>query len=183
MIASMSRDALDAALRSSGVLLSTDGRYVDSVDRPLDEVFKRTHLFGLTRELALSRVGTWASSLFAYETPQCGFRRSEQRLLLAALRGETDQELACRLGISLSTVKKTWLPIYEQISNHLPMFLSDRFAAQEGGERGKEKSSDYSPTSANTRKSYVPQLLRTLMASCRRPTPKMAYEILASGNH
>ena len=156
---------------------------MDSVDRPLDEVFKRPHLFGLTRELARSRVGTWASSLFAYETPQCGFRRSEQRLLLAALRGETDQELACRLGISLSTVKKTWLPIYEQISNHLPMFLSDRFAAQEGGERGKEKSSDYSPTSANTRKSYVPQLLRTPMASCRRPTPKMAYEILASGNH
>ena len=57
------------------------------------------------------------------------------------------------------------------------------FCRAEGGERGKEKSSDYSPTSANTRKSYVPQLLRTLMASCRRPTPKMAYEILASGNH
>jgi len=128
----MSRDALDAALRSSGVLLSTDGRYVDSVDRPLDEVFKRTHLFGLTRELALSRVGTWASSLFAYETPQCGFRRSEQRLLLAALRGETDQELACRLGISLSTVKKSWLSIYEQISNHLPMFSFRPFCRARG---------------------------------------------------
>jgi len=135
----MSRDLLDAALRSGAMLLGQDGQYVDSVDRSLDEVFSTPHHFGLTRELALSRVGTWASSLFAYEPPRCSFRRSEQRLLLAALRGGTDLELACELGITLSAVKKTWLSIYDQVSIHLPMLFPDRLPTHEGTERGKEK--------------------------------------------
>jgi hypothetical protein len=103
--------------------------------------------------------------------------------LLAALRGETDQELACRLGISLSTVKKTWLPIYEQISNHLLMFLSDRFAAQEGGEHGGKKA-------AITRLPLQTPGRATSRSSLEHPwrvavgrLQKMVYEILASGNH
>ena len=133
------RDVLDAALRSGALLLQEDGRYVDPVDRSLDRVFEEPHHFGLTRELAPSRTGSWVGSLFVYQSPQCGFRPSEQRLLLAALRGGTDQELTRELGISLSAVKKMWLSIYGRVSTHLPSLLPDRDSMQEVSERGKEK--------------------------------------------
>lgn len=135
----MTPGLLDAVLRSGGLLVDEDGEYVESIDRSLDEIFKVPHLFGLTRELALCRAGTWIGSLFVYQAPQCRFRPSEQRLLLAALRGGTDQELADDLGISLSAVKKTWLSIYNRVSNHLPSLFPNRIAVQEDGERGREK--------------------------------------------
>jgi hypothetical protein len=40
-------------------------------------------------------------SLFIYQPPQFGFRPSEQRLLMVAREGGTDEELAEELGISL----------------------------------------------------------------------------------
>jgi len=51
----------------------------------LDEVLAEPHLAGLTRELAMARVGTWIGSLFVYQPPQFRFRPSEQCLPLAAL--------------------------------------------------------------------------------------------------
>lgn len=60
-------------------------------------------------------------------------------MLLAALRGGTDEELAIDLGISLSAVKKMWLSIYGRASTHVPELLPNRGSVQEGGERGKEK--------------------------------------------
>lgn len=135
----MTRDVLDLSLRSGFLLLQEDGRYVSAPDGSLDGVFEKPHYIGLTRELALARPGTWVGSLFVYEPPQCGFRPSEQRLLLAALHGGTDQELACDLGISLSAVKKMWLSIYERVSTHLPSLLPNRDSMQEVSERGREK--------------------------------------------
>jgi hypothetical protein len=85
-------ESLEASLRSGGQLLSEDGQYADLGDRSLNDVFKVPHYLGLTRKVALSRAGAWAGSLFVYQPPRCGFRPSEQRLLLAALRGGTDQE-------------------------------------------------------------------------------------------
>jgi DNA-binding NarL/FixJ family response regulator len=64
---------------------------------------------------------------------------SEQRLLLVALRGGTDKELADELGISLATVKKHWLSIYSRVSSHLPSLFASRVAAQEEGGRGRQK--------------------------------------------
>jgi len=78
-------------------------------------------------------------SLFLYQAPRCGFRPSEQRVLLAALRGGTDKELADDLGISLATVKKHWLSIYSRVSTHLPALLPNRGATVEEGSRGREK--------------------------------------------
>lgn len=135
----MTRDTLDLSLRSGFLLLQEDGRYADSVERPLDEVFEKPHHIGLTRELALSRVGSWVGSLFVYQPPQFGFRPSEQRLLLTALRGGTDSELSDELGISLSAVKKTWLLIYDRVSGHLPGFSSNHDHLEGATERGKEK--------------------------------------------
>lgn len=135
----MTRDVLDLSLRSGFLLLDVDGQYVERTREPLDEIFAEPHYFGLTRELALARVGTWIGTLFVYERPQCGFRLSEQRLLLTALRGGTDEELANDLGISLSAVKKMWLSVYERVSAHLPSLLPNRASAQESVERGREK--------------------------------------------
>jgi hypothetical protein len=133
------REFLDVTLRTGAQLLHEDGRYVDFGDRSLGEFFKIPHYVGLTRKVALSRPGAWAGSLFVYQAPQCRFRPSEQRLLLAALRGRTDQELADDLGISLSAVKKTWLSIYNRVSTYLPSLFPNHVAVQEEGERGREK--------------------------------------------
>lgn len=135
----MTRDVLALSLRAGFQLLHENGRYVDSANGSLDQVFERPHHIGLTRKLALSRVGTWLGSLFVYQPPVCGFRPSEKHLLLAALRGGTDQELACELSISLSAVKKMWLSIYERVSTHLPSLLPSRASMPEGSERGREK--------------------------------------------
>jgi DNA-binding CsgD family transcriptional regulator len=131
------REGLDTTLRSGTQMLSKDGRYVDPSDS-FNEVALPICV-GLTREVARSRPGAWLASLFLYQAPLCGFRASEQRLLLAALRGGTDQELADYLGISLSAVKKTWLSIYSRASTHLPSLLLNAAATQEDGERGREK--------------------------------------------
>jgi DNA-binding CsgD family transcriptional regulator len=135
------RKQLESSLRSGAQLLQEDGRYVDSVDisPDLDKLLKIPHYIGLTRKVALSRPGAWVGSLFIYQAPHCGFRPSEQRLLLAALPGLTDQELADDLGISLSAVKKTWLSIYNRVSSNLPSLFPDRVAMQGESERGREK--------------------------------------------
>lgn len=137
---SMTLENLEGAIRSGGLFFSPDeGRYVESVNKPLHEVFAAPHLIGLTRELAMARVGTWISSLFVYQTPQFSFRPSEQRLLLAALQGGTDQELADVLGISLSAVKKTWRSIYDRVTDRSPGLIPDHVPEELTSERGKEK--------------------------------------------
>jgi len=87
----------------------------------------------------LTQVGSWAFGLFVYEQPQCGFRRSEQRLLISALEGGTDQELADALEISLSAVKKMWRSIYDRVGACLPKLLPHSKTDLEPSERGHEK--------------------------------------------
>lgn len=132
-------DRLQAILRAGGQLLDESGEYVDQLQKPLHEIFEAPHYAGLTREAALSRLGSSIAALFIYEPPQFGFRPSEQRMLLAAVRGGTDEELANELGISLSAMKKMWLSIYERASTRLPTLLPNRASLKERSERGKEK--------------------------------------------
>jgi len=136
----MTLENLEGAIRSGGLFFSpVDGDYIESLDRPLHEVFAAPYLIGLTRELAMARVGTWVGSLFVYQPPQFGFRPSEQRLLLAALQGGTDEDVADMLGISLSAVKKTWRSIYARVSAHSPGLIPDKVPEELNSERGKEK--------------------------------------------
>jgi len=137
---SMTLEDLEGAIRSGGLFFSPDeGRYVESVNKPLHEVFAAPHLIGLTRELAMARVGTWIGSLFVYQPPHLGFRPSEQRLLLAALPGGTDEDIATALGISLSAVKKTWRSIYDRVMDRRPGLIPDQVPEELTSERGKEK--------------------------------------------
>lgn len=135
----VTRDQLGLSLRAGFLLLGRDGQYVDSLTEPLGEIFAEPHHFGLTRDLARLRVGSWIGTLFVHQPPQCGFRPSEQRLLLTALRGRTDEELGNELGISTSAVKKMWLSIYERVSAHMPCLLPSRASDPDGKERGQEK--------------------------------------------
>ncbi|GAC1691656.1 MAG: hypothetical protein NVS9B5_33500 [Terriglobales bacterium] len=135
---SMSEERLLGMLRTGAQLLDPQGKFVDDLEEPPRAIVEKPHYVGLTREVALSRVGHWVASLFVPATPRFAFRPSEQRLLLAALGSGTDEELAAELRVSLSAVKKTWVLIYERVSAYLPDFSSDR---KPNGmtERGKEK--------------------------------------------
>jgi hypothetical protein len=96
-------------------------------------------IIGLKRENARTRLGSFAFFRFIYRAPQCGFNRSEQRLLLSALDGGTDEELADRLQISVSAVKKKWHSIYDRVGTRLPQLLPHSEADVEPSERGKAK--------------------------------------------
>jgi DNA-binding CsgD family transcriptional regulator len=114
--------------------------YTDNDGRDPEEIIKSPHFFGSIRELELGRPGSWMGGLFEYQPPQFGFSRSEQRLLLLALNGGTDQELSDELGISLFTVKNTWRAIYERVADRRPELIPFNSAAENGtSERGKEK--------------------------------------------
>ena len=78
--------------------------------------------------------------MFLYQPPQFGFRPSEQRLLLTALRGGTDEEIADELGISVSAIKKNWRSIYDRVTVQCPELIrNDPLREELTSERGKEK--------------------------------------------
>ncbi|HKV27375.1 MAG TPA: hypothetical protein VJN90_03765 [Candidatus Acidoferrales bacterium] len=137
---SLSSKILEGMLRSGGLLFdSARGLYVDTPDKPLAGICTQPHLVGLNRELATGRFGTWIGSLFIHERPRFGFRPSDQRLLLAALRGGTDSDLARELGISLSAVKKTWHSIYTRVALRAQELIPDLTPEEPSSERGREK--------------------------------------------
>jgi hypothetical protein len=134
-------ETLAAHSRNGYLFISKgDGKYTETMDKQPHDLIREPHLTGLTRELAFSRLGTWASTLFLYEPPRFGFSPGEQRLLLTALLGGTDEDLADELGISLSAVKKAWHSIYERVSNYDAKLVPSPAPVEEGiAERGKMK--------------------------------------------
>lgn len=132
---------LEGMRNSGGFLLTSRDRDYGRFDgRDLNELAWEPHVTGLTREMALKSLGSWIGSLFLYQPPQIGFSRSEQRLLLSALAGGTDEELSDDLGISLSTVKKTWRSAYDRVAACLPdLISSDSKPDGETSKRGRDK--------------------------------------------
>jgi hypothetical protein len=115
-------------------------RYLDSRPQRPGDVIARPHVVGVTRSMELGRPGSWVGALFSYQPPSCGLRPSEQRLLAAALNGATDEELSDALGVSVSTVKKTWASAYERAAANLPKWLPDGHSGDgHEAKRGKEK--------------------------------------------
>lgn len=136
----MTFETFEGTIRGGAMVFSAlHGRYSDLPAKPLRDIFAEPHFVGLTRELAMSRFGSRIGSLFVHQPPQFAFRPSEQRLLLAALQGGTDEDLATTLGISLSAVKKTWRLIYERVSSQSPGLIPAQVPAEPSSERGKEK--------------------------------------------
>jgi hypothetical protein len=136
-----SEQQVQMILNTGGLLWSSaGGGYVVAPPESAERLMSEPHVLGLTRELALGQIGSWVGSLFIYQPPQFGFRPSEQRLLMAALEGGTDKELAEELGISVSAVKKAWRMIYHRIAESRPALIPDDSTGQRWtGKRGKEK--------------------------------------------
>ena len=114
-------------------------RYIKSPKSGMEKIATTPHIVGITRELEFSRPGSWVGSLFDFHAPRCGFSTGERRLLVCAIsnRFATNPALARNLGISLPTVKKTWLAIYDRVSEHVPELFVD--GPNAGSRRGKEK--------------------------------------------
>ena len=131
---------IHATLHAGLFWLSEEGQYVDARWRSVETLPNLPFLIGGDRATANRAFGSWFSAqLFSHKQPRIYFRPAEQRLLLAALRGLTDDELSDELRISLSAVKKTWRMIYERAG------LTRRDSMRDGGEdecirrRGKER--------------------------------------------
>lgn len=120
------------------------GRYQKTFKKHPKEIVQKPHVVGVRRSMEHERDDSWTTSwvgtLFDYQPPRFGFSRSEQRLLHAALAGEsgTDNELAESLGVSLPTIKKMWLSIYRRVNDRQPEAIRDCVPV-DAAERGKEK--------------------------------------------
>jgi hypothetical protein len=128
-------------LCNAGALLlnPAHGSYAEFHVSGASDFLTRPCVIGGTREKVLSQLVSWAYLLFVYQPPQCGFTRSEQQLVLSALDGGTDEELAESLYISVSAVKKMWHSIYDRVGVCLPELLPHSATDAEPSERGKEK--------------------------------------------
>lgn len=104
-----------------------------------EEIVNTAHVMGETREMAFAKPWLSGTSIFSYQRPRFLFRRSEQRLLTAALHGGTDEELAEELRVSLSSVRRTWLSIYDRITVSAPDFFRDVIIDEGPSHRGRGK--------------------------------------------
>lgn len=77
-------------------------------------------LFVLTRKDALSVTGSTAAALFQYHEPILRLHETDKHLLAEALRGGTDSELAKRMNLSLPSIKKRWLSLFQRVSEVRP---------------------------------------------------------------
>ncbi|MEZ5843274.1 MAG: helix-turn-helix transcriptional regulator [Hyphomicrobiaceae bacterium] len=91
-------------------------------------------------EVAAGLPGSTASFLFEYRRPRLMLTAGERRLLLEAIAGRTDAEIAASLSLSSNTIKTTWRQIYGRFDQRLGFVLgSDSTATRTDGGRGPEK--------------------------------------------
>ena len=81
------------------------------------------YLFLLRREWMQPAVIHPLSQLFSVPVPRIRFSRSERRVLEGALLNESDSQMAFRLGVSLSGIKKTWQNIYARTQRQIPSLM------------------------------------------------------------
>jgi DNA-binding CsgD family transcriptional regulator len=125
-------------------------------------------LVGLTKQEAFAKPGSNIAGLFIYTPPRFHFNRSQQLLLQHALMGETSEELAHSLSLSLWTVKKRWRDIYERVADIdrellVPSIACSVHASSRGPERRRcllnylrqhlEELRPYDPRSGRSRTS------------------------------
>jgi hypothetical protein len=78
----------------------------------------------ISREKATQDPYSTAAAIYQYRKPVLGFRECDQQLLIAALKGATDTELAVTLDVSLPAVKKRWLAIFSRLEEVKPELLA-----------------------------------------------------------
>ena len=68
---------------------------------------------------------SFAARLFNYGEPSLWLGDTYQKMLSAALRGLTDEELCQALGAKLPTIKKQWATIFSHVAAVKPDLLPD----------------------------------------------------------
>lgn len=112
--------------RNSGLFLRSDYRdFCRQHGLPLPPSEQHPHLFGFTREEAAANPGAYIAKMFPYHTPRFFFSYGEQKVLLQAMLGRNDEEIAATLDVALSTVKKRWTAMYECVSGQLPEMFAE----------------------------------------------------------
>jgi DNA-binding CsgD family transcriptional regulator len=82
---------------------------------------------------------TPVSAVFTYLPPRFRFTAGEQRMLLRAIEGLTDEEIAGTLNISRDAVKQTWRSIYDHVIQVMPDLVDRGQLVAGEGARGQEK--------------------------------------------
>jgi hypothetical protein len=86
------------------------------------DVARSLHL--MTFETATALPASAGNLIFKYDEPTLHLRESDQRLLMLALRGATDSELAAELAITVAAVKARWRSTFAHIAEQSPHLLS-----------------------------------------------------------
>ncbi len=106
---------------------------------PHGEPSKRA-VYYFQREMATDTPpSTPVSAVFTYLEPRFRFTAGEQRMLLRAIDGLTDEEIAGTLAVSRDAVKQTWRSIYDHVIQVMPDLVDRGQAAGGEGARGQEK--------------------------------------------
>jgi DNA-binding CsgD family transcriptional regulator len=82
---------------------------------------------------------TPVSAVFTYLPPRFRFTAGEQRMLLRAIDGLTDEEIAGTLDVSRDAVKQTWRSIYDHVIQVMPDLVDRGYVVTGEGARGHEK--------------------------------------------
>jgi hypothetical protein len=122
-----------------------DEREVDLASGPdargvlMTAISPRPRLYGMLRPSDMRLLETLAGFAFGDMFPRFDFTAAQQQLLLHALFGATDEELAADLGIAKVSVKKRWAAIYEKVRDTAPDVLPAHLSEDNGSSRSAQK--------------------------------------------
>ena len=100
-------------------------------------------LFLMTRDSVQGLPGSIGNVLFRFREPALRLRESDQQLLVAALGGATDQELASGLGFTLSAVKARWRSTIARVEESMPDLVRDAANHEGRGAQKRHRVLDY----------------------------------------
>jgi len=83
--------------------------------------------------------GTVPFLLFQYREPILRLPDGEQQLIIAALRGLTDEQLATQLNMKLPAVKKRWASLFYRLADALPDLFPEIVNGFDRQTRGPQK--------------------------------------------
>lgn len=102
-------------------------------------VLERGHLGLIERPDVRAVIGSAVGPLFTRHVPQLFLRPIDQELLAVALDGATDEDIAIRLNLTVSAVKRRWEDIYDRVySSGIDIGFSVEAQAA-NGKRGAQK--------------------------------------------
>lgn len=93
----------------------------------------------MTRESATASPGSVGNLIFASRKPVLKLRESDQELLLAALGGATDHELALQLRTTLSAIKARWRSTFARIADVMPDLIGENFRQEIRGNQKRHR--------------------------------------------